>query len=632
MHNFNIMCGIIIEKEIKPMSHAVHFTNYSPANPSDASFHPPAVEEKTKRAAKSIFYKAAIGVLAGSLFVATFGGTLGARLISHYSHKSLKDDIEQAHIKSVSESLRIVLTGPNRGKRTSKPQELSFAKLKEDLLLSFKKEKGIDAGPETKREAAILAGKVLNIREQIKRLERGEYRIEDLHSALSDAMNHSLYQTIKRQDSEAVNFLQFVAIKLLAADGTNALKNYGKKCLGDLKGNAFSPDQLADGMARYLAKPGFSYGAGWPIWAACHPFSVMHAAKSEYNPLGYDGAEGNPNFSAHAFCIGDKKMIFYYGPGPTGNPIFEHGVLPAYEKFGVFELRFNHQDAMSKHEYVRIQEIQRITDENPGVLRHALLGFDTKMKNNKGVEFDDSDQFFACYRDYVKNGVRGHHSRKNHSGFHIPKSLLSDEGVDTALNMAQEFCKIMSENNPYWKKAMTEKSKTGILETLRYHGHSTIGNQKELYALANPGKARMAKMMQLIADTFLTLAMLYRSFDAITPEMAKKSLDERLDKDLTALRTSGACKQDVDRAVIENISLRLFFRWTHNLAPLTRDEVYEIAGAVLGRARLVDDRKIIEKRYKILDDLLRFIGSAPKGVTTAHSLLKDYSKALMKKA
>jgi hypothetical protein len=138
----------------------------------------------------------------------------------------------------------------------------------------------------------------------------------------------------------------------------------------------------------------------------------------------------------------------------------------------------------------------------------------------------------------------------------------------------------------------------------------------------------MAKMMQLVTDAYLTLAMTYRSLDSITPKMVQRSLDTKLDKDLTALRTSGACKQDVDRAVIENISLRLFFRWAHNPAPLHCDEVYEIAGAVLGRARMVDDRKIIGGRYQILDDLLRFIGSAQGGVSTVHSLLKNYREAL----
>ncbi len=577
----------------------------------------PSAFEKVERRAKSMIYRGAIAALSGSLFILTLGGTLAARLYSHHSHKSLKVDIEEAQIRSVSESLGIVLAGPNRGERTQKPQALSRARLKEGLLLASRKGPGV-VSFKTIHEANKLAAKIFKIRSKIERLARAgspkTQRLWDIESIkggikglqgdLRKAMKSSLYQSIKREDCEGVNFLQFVAIKLLAADGTDALKNYGKKCLGELQDNAFSPVNLADSISSYLAKPGFAYGLGWPIWVASHPLYAMHCSKSAYNPLGFDASQRNPNFSAHSFKIGGKELKFYYSPCPTGSPIFEHGVLPAYEKFGVFELRFNHQDASNSHEYVQIQELQRIVDENPKALKHALLSFDRKMKNNKHVEFDDPGQFFARYRDYLKKGVRGQTDRKNHSGFHIPEHLLSDADLNLAVAKAQEFCEKMCVKNSHWEKAMAQIGKKGS------------------------GKERMAKIMKLITDVYLSLAMMVRTLDAVTPEMVARSLDEKLDKDLTKLRTSGACKQGIDRGVIENISLRLFFRWTENPLPLTQDEVYEIAGAVLGRARLVADRKILEKRYEILDDLLRFVGSASGGVSTAHSLLKAYREAL----
>src|SRR4029077_12880270 len=148
------------------------------------------------------------------------------------------------------------------------------------------------------------------------------------------------------------------------------------------------------------------------------------------------------------------------------------------------------QDASSRNEYVRIQELQRIVDENPKVLKHALLGFDTKMKNNKHVEFDDPAQFFAAFREYLKKGVRGQTGRKNHSGFHIPEDLLSDAKLDLALAKAQEFCEKMCVKNAHWKKSMAD----------------TKGS----------GKERMAKIMQLITDVYLTLAIMVRSLDAVT--------------------------------------------------------------------------------------------------------------------
>jgi hypothetical protein len=612
---------------------------------SASSHKPQSHPSRLEKRAWSMVYNGAIVALTGSLFVLTCGGTLGARLYSHHAHNSLNVDIEEALKKSVSETLGIVLAGPSRGERRSRPQALSMARLKKGLLSASRKQKrsgppgrppqkrcvfgdpgrppqkrcvfgdpgrppqkrcvfGDPGRVETEREAGKLAAKVFKIRSKIERLAKtGSLKggIKGLLIDLREAMQSPFYKSIKHTDCEGVNFLQFVAVKLIAADGTEALKNYGKKCLGKLEGDGFGPEDLAGLLSGELAKPGFAYGLlGKPLWIATHPFYAMHSAKSEYDPLGYDASLENPNFSAHSFEMGGKSLKFYYGPGPTGNPIFEHGVLPAYEKLGVFELRFNHQDMSSRNESFRIRELQRIVEENPRVLKHALLGFDTKMKKNKEVEFETPSQFFAAFREYLKKGIRGEHSRENHSGFEIPQSLLSDADLELSLTKAQEFCERLCVENAHWQHAMEEAR----------------------------GQLRMGKMMQIIIDAYLTLAMVVRSLDAMTPEMAKRALDAKLDRDLTALRTSAACKQDVDRGVVENIALRLFFRWTENPTPLTQDEVYEIAGAVLGRARMAADRKILAGRYEILDDLLRFVGSAPSGVSIAHSLLKDFRQTL----
>jgi len=593
-----------------------------------ASLEVPSTTTKVLRSAAWLGAQLLVGIFTLVLFFATATATLWLRLYSYLTHKSLSDDIEKAHIKSVSESLHIVLTGPERGRPSASVVPMSLSSLNAGILLAYKNEKKVGAGVETKREADLLAKQTLQIREKIERLSRNERvwgGIDGVRKDLTQAMENPLYQTIATQDCEAANFLQFVAIKLLAADGTEALRNYGKKCIGELDGNAFSPLQLADLMREHNRKWGFSYGFPERIlYSACHPLATIHSIQSILDPLKYNAGATNPNFSGHTFSLGNKKIRFYFGPGPTGNLIFEYGVLSAYEKFKVFELRFNHQDTSSKSEYYRIKEIQRMGDENPEVLRHALLGFDTKMKNNRGVQFDRPSAFFSEYRKYVKQGVRGQEGRSGHSGFYIPKHLLSDAQVATAIDHAEAFCAKLCENNPFWKQAMQETGEHGA----KYRWHSALGHEDRLYPLSHPGKARMAKMMQLVTDTYLTLALLYRSFDAISPEMVQRTLDERLDQDLTALRTSGACKQNIDRAIVENITLRLFFRWASDPSPLTQQEVYEIAGAVFGRAQIVDDRKIIKARYQLLEEFLRFVGSAPGGVAAAHSLLKNYRSAL----
>ena len=66
---------------------------------------------------------------------------------------------------------------------------------------------------------------------------------------------------------------------------------------------------------------------------------------------------------------------------------------------------------------------------------------------------------------------------------------FDDSQVDLALSKAEEFCEKLSSGNSHWEAQMQNKT----------------------------GKRRMGKMMLLVADTFLTLGMLYKSFDRITP-------------------------------------------------------------------------------------------------------------------
>ena len=621
-----------IRRAVPMAAFEIESPNDSPSLQNRANIDPPSAAKRVKQAGKLFFCKAAVVVWTALCFVLTLSATLWMRVYSYYKHKSFAEDLEKAQIKSVSDSLNIVLAGPHRGERTHAPADVSVESLKEGLLLAYRVNTGFVAGTETKSESEKLAVQVLEIRKKIERMAQGEIvpgGIAELREDLSAVMNTPLYQLLEREDCEAVNFVQFASVKLIATDGNEALRKYGKKCLGELRDEETGVVQLADHMTGYLNQLSFAYG--FPhraLFIACHPLTAFHSATSAMDPLNYNASEGNPNFSAHAFSVDGKKLQFYYGPGPTGNPIFEHGVIPAYKKFGVFELRFNHQDMGKKSESHRVKEILRMGEENPDVLRHVLLGFDTKIRNNKNTQFHDADSFFAAYRAYLKNGLRGQMSQKNHSGIEIPEHLLSDAEADVAINQAQEFCNRLSANNPHWEETLKKKGPKGFLNHLRYAKGHLSGRKEETYHLTYPGKARMAKMMQLITDTYLGLAVIYRTFDAITPEMVERTLNEKLDKDLTSMRTSSACKQNIDRALVENISLRLFFRWTHNPAPLTQEEVYEIVGAVFGRARLVDDRNIMSNRYRILDDLLRFIGHAQGGVDTAHALLKGYRQAL----
>ena len=560
------------------------------SNKAHQSIAAPEVEPNPSRWRVPAFIAIGIGAGLGSLVTAI------PRAYSYAANKPLHDRLEKAQAATLAQSLKIVLQGPERGRTSPSPIRPSVQALKIDLV----KQGGLKA-PSEKEQADYLAQGAVRIRYTIEKMQRGEFPrggVQSLRSDLAALMNNPLYRKLKNADSAAINFLQYVAVKLIAVDANSVLFDFGKEFLGRSEKEKFSPQELADGMSAYLKRRGFSIDHGRLFYSAAHPNKAERSLMSVLDPLGYDASVGNPTFSAHSFELGKKKMNFYYGPGPTGNPIFEHGVLPAYRKFGVFELRFNFQNTRDKAEALRVRDMVRIADANSDVLKHAVLGFDTKMDMTK---FDSVDSFFDAYIAFVKDGLREIRAKDVDNGIYISQEMLSIDQVDNALAKAREFCRVVSQNNSHWKQAMSQ----GL-----------------------HGKESMGKTMKLIADTCLCLSMLYRSFNEIPPEMAEKALDERLDRDLTAFRTSGACKQDIDRGVVGNIALRLFFRWASDASPLTNREACEIAGAVIGRAKIAEDRKIMKERYEVLDDFLRFVGSAPRGVAQAHDLLGGYRSSV----
>ncbi|MBI5272764.1 MAG: hypothetical protein HY861_02130 [Chlamydiia bacterium] len=550
--------------------------------------------------------------------------TVWFRLYSHFYHKSLHDGIKDAQIQKLKSSFDVIIGGhvgsTTKGAIALADQTIEFLSLSElrENILQCHKAIGCKQDPAS---ATKLAHAVIAIREKIAKLHRGEFvwgGVEGLREEIAEVMKMQIYQDLenypeshKPKDCFAINFLQVLAVKFVAVDGTAALTAYGKKCLESHNGKPFAeeeqfgPADLADQLSGCLQAASFS-SDGWVrkmFWALAHPHLAVHSLKSVTQPLEYNASESNPSFTAYSYADSNgKEMRFYYGPGPTGDAIFEHGLLPAYKRFQIHELRFNHQDTHKKDDHARVQDAHRMAREHPEALRHAVVGFDKSRA--VPAQFVGINDFFRQYSDSLVTGNahRKIGGQKEDNGVCIPQDLLDDRQVRTALQFAESFCVQMD-----------------------LHRQSALENR------INAGgaeQARAAKAMQLIADTFLTLAMTYTSLDQISYEDMTRLFDEQLDQDLSSFYTSGACKQDVDRAVTENIMLRLFFRWATNPAPLTTQEVYEIAGAVFGRARLVDDRAIMKQRYAIMEDVLRFVGSA-EDVHHAHQLLSGYREAIL---
>ncbi len=578
------------------------------------------LEEKVSKKAPAVSsrVKSAVQLVFGSLFILmwsalNFWWAGIAKAVSYNNHKTLHKGIEKAQIQKLTEGLEIVVEGERLGQiaDVNTPGKVLGSFTQGELAANIVQQLGENADREN---AIVLAKKVIQIKEKIQRLQKEgssfSLDVASLRESIGEVMNMQTYRDLaSNPDCYAVNFLQILAVKLIATDGTETLRAYGKECLGkeDLQPTSeVHPTELANLLSNYLKKPSFNVDPLGPvkegrlIWWAAHPLKGIHSLYSNTHPLSYDGSKENPHFSGHMFDLDGKQVAFYYGAGPTGDPLFKYGLLPAYEKFGTFELRFNHQNTRDSKDHLRIQDaIEMESDQH----LHAVISFDKPWAQKLCSKFSSVEDFFTNLRDYVSEGLRDlDDDPKTDNGLYIPEDLMSDGQVSLALEKAEEFCQKLSESNSHWRMSLQDPK----------------------------GKGKMGRMMILVADTFLTLGMLYGSFDRITPQMVENQMNARLDKDLVAIRNSGACKQDVDRAVVENITLRLFFRWAADSTPLTGDEVCEIAGAVFGRARIVDDRNLQWRRYEILDDLLRFVGAMPNGggVFTAHGVLKGYRDEL----
>lgn len=591
--------------------------SFSPVNSAAVSLQgrvnvdPPSNSRPTKVSNSHFLFTA------GAFFicvwaVANMWWTPIARLFTYVQHKSLFDGIEKAQIAKLSEGLSTIIEEEWLGMIVDpKKPGYTILNLPSAQLLQNIRLLRPNAN---EKEVSELVEKVVQIKEMVQKLEKegGSLRLDvsSVQSLISETLKLPLYLDLKQErNCYAVNFVQCLAIKLVSTDATEALADYGKKCLGEEMfknpDRSFSPKELADQLSGYLNRFSFNADAFGPIkegrliWMAAHPLRAIHGLYSNTHPLFYDGTQSNPYFSNFALIDPDtaKKLDFYFGPGPTGSPFFEHGVLPAYEKFDTFEMRFNHQNMHNKGDYPRIQDAIRIEMESSNLF-HAVFSFDkpwAKAVSKKA--FTTSDTFFDAIKPRVMNGLHEIRERKKASGLYIPENLLDPSQVEMAFTKAKEFCKNLGVANPHWRSSMRTEE----------------------------GKDRMRKMMVHIADSFLMLGLVYKSFDMITPEMVQNQMNDLLDQDLFALRVSGACKQDVDRAVVSNITLRLFYRWTLDPSPLSADEVCEIAGAVFARARFVDDRNMLKRRYQILDDLLRFVGDA-QGTLKAHTVLSQYRR------
>jgi len=403
--------------------------------------------------------------------------------------------------------------------------------------------------------------------------------IDGIRKEMSELMGLPVYMALIDSDLAAVNFLQFLSIKLHSTDGEPILSEYARKELDDpLKaGGEYSMRQLGHATGSRLKEQAqFNQDSiSSKIWFWLNnPSRAAQSYKSNKKPLEYNPNDNNPSYLGPQLKRDGKTMQAYYGPAPTGDRVFEYGLLPAYKKLGIFEVYFNYQDTSHAPEKARIQEIQRIADKpgNQDVLKHAVIGFDAKIKQPEMKKllktFKSVEEFINGYQPFVMDGVRNLDSG---TGFCIPKELLSEEQLRGIFDSSKKF---------FEKMGIDDKLKDPKIN-----------------------KADLAEMMVLDIDARIAAAILHQQFNRV-PDRQKPGMD----KDLTNCFVSARCKQHIDRGAVQSSTLRLYFRMFEDDSYLSKQEFEEISGGILGRAVNVDNRNILFHRYKRFESLMSLIG------------------------
>ena len=517
--------------------------------------------------------------------------TIVPKLYNYCSVKALKKKVEVHKREILRTALNVKIKGKTIGKW--EPHEL--------IAMTKKQYK----------EMPRFIGAVKRI-EQDVRLGKDT---SEIRVSIDKVMSSDLYQALKETDHPAVEFLQILCMKYIGGkvEGQkDVFEEYGREIVGDQKGQSeFTLGELADVMDQYTGAGVFgAYQrngvASTIIWVLSHPLDYLHSTTAEWDPVVFNSHEGNPDVYGYDFTLPkdsdssahhpQKRIRFYYGPGPTGDRLYNDGYLVYMDKNGLFERRANHQNVHHKAEALRIYEMRRYEEAHPNSLRFLSLSFDTpfmktppKLDQNRPVQ-----NFMRTLKEHYCEGDAHrvmHADQGIENGVYISPTTLEDDRVKRALDVSEDIFSTLSQHSGHWDDLINQGA---------------------------AGEKRLARMMILGTHAVIGMGSIYKALQDAP------MLDQKLDADLATCRASGACKQDIDRAVVENIAERIFFRLLTNNGPITKQELDSIVGAVLARAYLVEGRLIQWKRYEILSDLLHFIGT-PENTKKLSAQLKRYA-------
>lgn len=492
----------------------------------------------------------------------------------HSSSPHVAETSVLSRFKALFERFKQGLQKPSARKVIqSQMEQERFQKLASVLKLGLSKEnfgRELDS-TNVLTEKGSFERRVFRLHQEIERLQGfDKVRVGTVHKIreeLNKIFSLPEYEKIKDTDSPHVNFIQLLALKLQTADGLKVLRENIYTTSKDARA-LLSVEELHEEIKRRLDAPSTVEKTKNVFWTLKNPSCAMSSVLSKvrahvYRPFHLNPSHLGPTFKGE----GGKTMQSFYAPSPTGDSIWEKGVIPAMKKMGTFELFFSFQDANVHDEKVRILQAEKVAKHSEGAIKHVVLGFDAKVKHPKIQSLlkgnMSNKEFLAEYKSFYREHCRGLESQ---AGMLIPQELLSDENLDTVLSRASEYFGAISE--PFTKEE------------------------------------KLALIMGI--DAMVANAIL-------DSQMNRLEDLSKLDPDFQAPFVRACCKQHVDRGTVmlNAIWLMRKFRDQNEDGPMemSQEEAANIASTVLGRALLVDHRMIIRKKADRLLDFMRLMYS-----------------------
>lgn len=405
-----------------------------------------------------------------------------------------------------------------------------------------------------------------------------------LKSVPPEGMAHDYMQMIRRKVSQALEgldetdisddrafFEKVASVIQTQAVAVRPIRAYGEGAIavtGQTVSHSHSWERFGDLLDQALVKNGQfkRQGLNWVKYVLMFPEKALCGtylgnASDQQLAENFNGYEwGNANTKIGSYEVNGKRIDFSLGPTVTGDRLFEAHLKQA-SRDGVVHFQHMLEHPSVQGEAFRRLKTKKIADENKNMFLLATPLDGAAWEGKEAFRHvKTSDEFHEALAAFLfKEGrvseMPSIDQRAQDNGFYIPENIMGENEIRELIGASRDACRVL-ERASHW---------------------NTMSHEEK------------CRVMLVVFNTLLSVKALAN----ISAKNQKITMGQ-------------ACKQDVDRGVVLNVTTRLF---TDALArkELDGQAVQELTGIVLTRAQMVDGRQIMDSRYNALKNLLKLM-------------------------